>query len=945
MTVLLRFVVLLFLIIGIGLSCTQPLPTDTTPPDPTPQPTSIPTTRPEPTPAVTPVSTATSVPTATPVPAATPVPTAIPAPVSTATTAPTPVPTSGPLSPSEIFIRVSPSLAFIDTPTGTGSGVLIEGGYVLTNAHVVWPFEIARVTFPDGSEFLDAPVMNTDPLGDLAIIGPLDTEIPRLKLIDGEGLVIGSELFLIGYPAEGEQFPHPTFTRGILSRLREWEALGMTYFQTDAAIAGGQSGGALVSAEGKVVGISGFKFTQAPFGLVASAADVLPRVESLIAGKDIAGLGDRQIPLSGGKTDDNFDLQHFWGNQAFVVNEPAGTAIDIRVAGENDAYFFLMDSSGNNLILAGDGTPGVDNGFTGEEFGSANIVVGGPHFVVVGQFTDELGEFQISSNRGLSSYHDPDDGPENVTALGGRVKVGETKPALMDYPGDVDYFVISLTEGETIDITIDSMNIDPFLQVVYIGEQYIGDPIVQVVSDDNGGGGIFNSNAKLTYQAPKWGTYLIVVNDASLTAVGGYFVTVAKAPPGAVPVEIPLGPDIVDSPYGAMVLYESAQHSFSIPRPAFWTEQAKDQPQLVAHFISDTGEQLAIVEEETLASDGAEMSLEKYVDTVLAIVESLTPGFELISRENLVTAQGLPAEILTAGAVGDLVRLKRFIVIHDNRISFSAGYLVPKERFAELEPLIDYSFSTFRIEGLPAIQATPSPTPASVPVPTATPDPVGAQSAFREAMAFFNESEFQKAIDQYSEAIGLDPGNKYAFWNRGISYGRLGQYHKTLSDHTEALRLDPENEELYFLRGLDYQLLGQYSRAIDDYDEAIRLAPRYVFAFSNRGYSHLRLGQFELAIQSYSEAIRLAAIKNKHFYYTHCGDLYEEMGKYQRAVMDYDAAIRSNPLYALAYAHRAMVYTYLSRDTEAGYDVEKAADLGYDRVTLEREIEAIKSQR
>jgi len=50
--------------------------------------------------------------------------------------------------------------------------MLIRGGYVPTNAHVVWPFEEVRVTFPDGSEFLDAPVMNTDPLGDLAIIGP-----------------------------------------------------------------------------------------------------------------------------------------------------------------------------------------------------------------------------------------------------------------------------------------------------------------------------------------------------------------------------------------------------------------------------------------------------------------------------------------------------------------------------------------------------------------------------------------------------------------------------------------------------------------------------------------------------------------------------------------------------------------------------------------------------
>ena len=74
---------------------------------------------------------------------------------------------------------------------------------------------------------------------------------------------IGSDLFLIGYPAELEDFPQPTITRGILSRLREWESIGITYLQTDASIAGGQSGGVLVSQHGEVVGISGFAFSEA----------------------------------------------------------------------------------------------------------------------------------------------------------------------------------------------------------------------------------------------------------------------------------------------------------------------------------------------------------------------------------------------------------------------------------------------------------------------------------------------------------------------------------------------------------------------------------------------------------------------------------------------------------------------------------------------------------
>ena len=56
--------------------------------------------------------------------------------------------------------------------TGIGSGVLIEGGYVVTNAHVVWPYNTTRVVFPDGSEFDGVQVKGSDLLPDWAVLGP-----------------------------------------------------------------------------------------------------------------------------------------------------------------------------------------------------------------------------------------------------------------------------------------------------------------------------------------------------------------------------------------------------------------------------------------------------------------------------------------------------------------------------------------------------------------------------------------------------------------------------------------------------------------------------------------------------------------------------------------------------------------------------------------------------
>ncbi len=188
------------------------------------------------------------------------------------------------LTSAQIFSKVSPAIAYIQTDEASGSGVLIEGRYLVTNHHVVFPFDSARVVFPSGAEYDAVPVRGWNREADLAVLGPINISVEPLPLINGESTPIGADMYLIGYPAEFESFPQPTIAKGILSRLRQNGTGGITYFQTDATIAGGQSGGALVSDTGAVVGISGSSIAEGKFALVASSADLLPRIRQLIAG-------------------------------------------------------------------------------------------------------------------------------------------------------------------------------------------------------------------------------------------------------------------------------------------------------------------------------------------------------------------------------------------------------------------------------------------------------------------------------------------------------------------------------------------------------------------------------------------------------------------------------------------------------------------------------------
>lgn len=424
---------------------------------------------------------------------------------ATASTTSTSAATTEQVSSARIFELVSPAIAYIETGAGSGSGVLVEGGYVVTNAHVVWPFNAAVVVFPDGSDFWDVPVVGWDLLVDLAVLGPIPTSLEPLPMLDGENVAIGSEMYLIGYPAEVEAYPQTTMTRGILSRLREWEPAGITYFQTDAAITGGQSGGALVSDTGAVVGISGFR-AFGEFGLAASSADLLPRVRQLIAGRDPSGLGERQFDMERGSLRYRLTPRNY--GDAYIINEPPGTAIEIEFSGGNDVRFQIVDSYGNTHAEA------ETNSYS---FVTRNY---GPLFLIPFRILDEV---TLAASHRLVQFDDPDRGKE--------IQVGQILHGNIDFPTDVDYFFLDLVRNETVEIVVRSILADARLDMW----GYQGDTLEVRVRDERSGGGLFGLDPRIVFQAPHTGEYVLAVTNVhpSSQAPAGYVISVEQAGPTA----------------------------------------------------------------------------------------------------------------------------------------------------------------------------------------------------------------------------------------------------------------------------------------------------------------------------------------------------------------------------------------------------------------------------
>ncbi len=181
---------------------------------------------------------------------------------------------------SAVAAKVTPSVVQINVTTGQGeaigSGVILSSdGRILTNAHVVDGAQNVVITTSDGKKY-QASVVGADTKADIAVVQAQNAGgLTAASLGDSSKLVVGQEVVAIGSPGglqntvttgivsalnrnlsdigQGEQQQRSPFSR---TSNQSSESPSYTAIQTDAAINQGNSGGALVDAQGNVIGIN-----------------------------------------------------------------------------------------------------------------------------------------------------------------------------------------------------------------------------------------------------------------------------------------------------------------------------------------------------------------------------------------------------------------------------------------------------------------------------------------------------------------------------------------------------------------------------------------------------------------------------------------------------------------------------------------------------------------
>ena len=168
-----------------------------------------------------------------------------------------------------------------------------------------------------------------------------------------------------------------------------------------------------------------------------------------------------------------------------------------------------------------------------------------------------------------------------------------------------------------------------------------------------------------------------------------------------------------------------------------------------------------------------------------------------------------------------------------------------------------------------------------------------AEALLQRGVANRRLNDADRAIEDYTKAIAINPNLATAYNARAVAYSTKGEYDNALRDHDQAIRLSPNMPAHLGNRGITYLKQGRFEEAIKDFDQVIKLNPRIAFGFNNRCFALAASGKPRQGIADCDRALRLTP--GSALTLDARGYSYLRMANYQAAIADYDAAIKADP--------------------------------------------------
>ena len=150
------------------------------------------------------------------------------------------------------------------------------------------------------------------------------------------------------------------------------------------------------------------------------------------------------------------------------------------------------------------------------------------------------------------------------------------------------------------------------------------------------------------------------------------------------------------------------------------------------------------------------------------------------------------------------------------------------------------------------------------------------------AYIYAGRDRFDKAIDDLSKAIELNPTWSSLYYTRAYYYFELDLMDEAIEGFSECIDVNPRDVDAYYARGYCYDMLGDTDLALEDYSEVIRLNRSSENAYDARAIIYKNTGQYELAAADYKQICELN--QNTPAAQRELADNYIDLGFYDRAL-------------------------------------------------------------
>ena len=189
-------------------------------------------------------------------------------------------------------------------------------------------------------------------------------------------------------------------------------------------------------------------------------------------------------------------------------------------------------------------------------------------------------------------------------------------------------------------------------------------------------------------------------------------------------------------------------------------------------------------------------------------------------------------------------------------------------------------------------------------------------------LAYDKIGMFDKAKEEYNEALHLDPGYVEVHNNLGVTYYKMGLTDKAEKELKSAIRLNPGYLEAHCNLGNIYTNTGRLEEALFEVNEAIRINPEHAPAHNSLGEIYALQKRSTEAINEFREALRIEP--NYPAAHTNIGNLFLESEKYDEAIKEFQSALDTDPDFSDALYGMGLSYYELKSFEKASQAFIKA---------------------